>query len=117
MSNFFRIFAVSKMNNFKPKKFSVKKSSGGQSKELLKTLQKVLLTEEGTVSYYFEEYRVENIHSQNPKEVKRESILHVNLTPESLRSSRPGEKKTPNEMIHMLETTKWDLGATRFVIH
>jgi len=42
--------------------------------------------------------------------IEEKSILHVNLPAASL------FEKTPNEVIHMLETTKWDLGAKYFII-
>ena len=45
------------------------------------------------------------------KEIKNKSVLHVNLTRESI------EDKTPSEIMYMFETTKWDLGANYFVIN
>lgn len=97
----------------KKKQHSVKKSSGGQSKELLKTLQKIIVEQTGTVSYYFVDERMENIHSNDIKKMtqrEEKAILHVNLTKQAI------EKKTPNDLIHMFETTKSDLGAKYFVV-
>ena len=98
----------------KKKQNTVKKSSNGiQSTELLKTLQKAILTQEATVSYVFVDERVANVHSQDLKDmtsIETKSMLHVNLPAVSL------ENKTPNEVIHMLETTRWDLGAKYFTI-
>lgn len=98
----------------KKKKNTVKKSSNGiQSTELLKTLQKAILTLEATVSYVFVSEKISNVHSNDLKKmnvIEEKSILHVNLPASSL------FEKTPNEVIHMLETTKWDLGAKYFII-
>ena len=98
----------------KKKQNTVKKSSNGiQSTELLKTLQKAILTQEATVSYVFVDERVANVHSQDLKDmtsIETKSMLHVNLSAVSLGG------KSPNEVIHMLETTRWDLGANYFII-
>lgn len=98
----------------KKKQNTVKKLSNGiQSTELLKTLQKAILTLEATVSYVFVSETIQNIHSNDLKKmnvVEEKSMLHVNLPSASL------EDKTPNEVVHMLETTRWDLGAKYFII-
>ena len=55
----------------KKKKNTVKKSSNGiQSTELLKTLQKAILTLEATVSYVFVSEKIQNIHSNDLKKIK-----------------------------------------------
>ena len=98
----------------KKKQNTVKKLSNGiQSTELLKTLQKAILTLEATVSYVFVDERISNVHSNDLKKMEtleNKAMLHVNLPAASL------EGKTPNEVVHMLETTRWDLGAKYFII-
>ena len=101
------------MSHYPKKKYSVKKSSGIQSTELLKTLQKAINTLEATVAYVFVNERISNVHTNNLEDMKTvevKSILHVNLPVQSL------EKKTPNDIISMLETTKSDIGADYFII-
>jgi hypothetical protein len=101
-----------KQNN--NKKYSVKKSSGGQSKELLQTLQKLITQKAGSVSYFFVEERIDNIHSHKEKDletVEKKSVLHVNLTAQAI------DGKSPTDLVTMFETTKWDLGANYFVVN
>lgn len=102
-----------KQNN--KSKYSVKKASNGtQSKELLKTLQKIINQESGSVSYIFIEERIENVHSNKLKELtekQNKSTLYVNLNKQAI------ENKSPNELIQMFETTKWDLGAKYFIVN
>jgi hypothetical protein len=105
-----------KQHNSKTKsQYSVKKvSNGTQSKELLKTLQKMINQLSGTVSYIFVDDRIENIHSHKMKELtekQNKATLHVQLSAKAI------EEKSPNELIHMFETTKWDLGAKYFVVN
>lgn len=96
-------------------KYSVKKASNGtQSKELLKTLQKIINQKSGSVSYVFVDERIENIHSHKMKELtekQNKAMLHVNLNALAI------EDKSPNELIRMFETTKWDLGAKYFLVN
>ena len=87
-----------------------KNSSGIQSTQLLKNLQKALTTKEASVTYVFVEKRSIGIHSEDIKDEERISRLHVNLPIESLTD------KTPNELLKMLETTRWDLGANYFIL-
>lgn len=99
--------------HYQKKKYSVKKSSGVKSTELLKTLQKIINTLEGSVSYVFLDERIQNIHATDLKDMKTvdvKSMLHVNLTEQSL------FKKSPNDIIQMLETTKEDLGANYYIL-
>lgn len=101
-----------KQNKNKPN--SPKKSSGIQSKELLKTLQKMIFQKSGSVSYFFVDERIKNVHSNITKDLKtveNKSVLHVNLTAKAV------EDKTPTELINMFETTRWDLGAKYFVVN
>ena len=101
------------MSTTKKNKYSVKKSSGVESTKLLKTLQKAIITGEASVSYVFVEERIKNIHAfklSDMESYKTTCMLHVNLPQESL------EKKTPNQIIEMLETTKNDLGADYFIL-
>lgn len=101
------------MKQNKNKQYSVKKSSGGQSKELLKTLQKMIAQKSGSVAYHFVSERIDNIHSHDPKDlegVQKKSVLHVSLGHQAI------DEKTPNDLIQMFETTKWDLGAKYFTV-
>jgi hypothetical protein len=101
------------MKQDKNKEYSVKKSSGTQSKELLKTLQKIILQESGSVSYVFVSERIEKVHSNKLKDLKErqeKAILHVNIDAKAI------VDKSPNELIKMFETTKWDLGAKYFLV-
>ena len=91
-----------------------KNSSKITDKKVLKDLEKIIEEKAGSVSYFFVEERVSNIHSNSLKDmhdVKNKAILHVNLTRESI------ENKTPSEIMYMFETTKWDLRANYFVIN
>ena len=104
---------MKKLNKNKNSHFT-KNSSKITDKKVLKTLEKILEEKAGSVSYFFIEERISNIHSNNLKDmydVKNKSVLHVNLTKESI------ENKTPSEIMYMFETTKWDLGANYFVIN
>ena len=104
---------MKKFNKNKNSHFT-KNSSKITDKKVLKTLEKILEEKAGSVSYFFIEERISNIHSNNLKDtydVKNKSVLHVNLTKESI------ENKTPSEIMYMFETTKWDLGANYFVIN
>ena len=106
----------------KKKKNTVKKSSsnrGISSTGLLKTLQKMLLEKTGSVAYVFVDERVKNIHSHKLNDLETKEVkanLHVNLPPEAFEGRKEGERKTPNELIHMFETTREDLGAKYFII-
>lgn len=90
-------------------KYSVKKSSGVQSTQMLKLLQKAIATKEASVSYIFVNERID-LNSPDMDTYEEVSRLHVNLPAEAL------EKKTPNDIIRMLETTKSDLGANYFIL-
>ena len=58
------------MSHYPKKKYSVKKSSGIQSTELLKTLQKAITTLEATVAYVFVNERISNVHTNNLEDMK-----------------------------------------------
>lgn len=102
------------MSKQKRKQHSVKKSSGVQSTGLLKTLQKIILENSGSISYIFVSEKIENIHSNNLKDMKestRKTTLHVNLSKFAI------EGKSPNDLIHMFETTKNDIGADYYIVN
>lgn len=93
---------------------TTKNSTGVQSTQLLKILQKMLTTKEGSVSYIFESDRVANIHAndlKDMKEYKAESRLHVNLNPQVFT-----EETSPNDLVNLFETTMLDLGAKRYIL-
>ena len=67
----------------------------------------------GSVSYFFVAERIDNIHSHDMTDlesVQKKSVLHVSLGNQAI------DEKTPNELIQMFETTKWDLGAKYFTV-
>lgn len=96
------------------KQHSMKNSSRGvKSTALLKILQKIIISGEGSVSYIFEDERITNVHENNEKKFKTEIVesrLHTNLPLEAI------VKKTPLDLINMFETTMHDLGATRYIV-
>lgn len=101
------------MKEYSKKKYSVKKSSGIKSKELLQTLQKIINTQEGSVSYVFVDERIENVHADELKDMKTiqvKSMLHTNFTEQAL------YKKSPNDILQMLETIKEDIGADYYIL-
>ena len=103
------------MNKSKNKKYTVKKSSNGvQSKGLLQTLQKMILEKSGSVSYIFKDTRISNIHSNDLKDLEEyqiRSVLHTNLGFQAI------DGKSPNDLIHMFETTRISLGAQEFKVN
>ena len=104
---------MKKFNKNKNSHFT-KNSSKITDKSVLKNIEKIISEKAGSVSYFFLEERISNIHSnsiKDMKEIKNKSVLHVNLTRESI------EDKTPSEIMYMFETTKWDLRANYFVIN
>lgn len=101
------------MSKNKPKAGTLKRSMGKRSKELLKALQKMILNEGGSVTYIFNDTRVENVHSHKKGEIKDvevKSMLHANIGKEAV------DKKTVDELAHMFETTRHDLGADTFIV-
>ena len=92
------------------KKNTVKNnSSGGHSKELLKTLQKIIFEETGSVQFVVVDQRIRNVHSTKPKEIEVKSIQNLNLSKESIQG------KSPNDLVYMFESIKHDLGAKYWV--
>lgn len=95
------------------KKPFVKNSSKGQSKGLLKALQKVINNQSGSVSYVFLQDRVSDIHSKDVKDmrdIKVKAIMHCRLNSESIKG------KTAKDLLDMFYSTKHDLGASHFVV-
>lgn len=97
----------------------VNKSKLTASPELLKALSN-LAEEGGTVSYVFLSERI-RFTSQYPEgEVYHtKSILHSHINSEMFFKVVDGKKykRNPNEIIEILEDTKWDLGASSFIIN
>ena len=101
-----------------------KKSNNNSSPKLLKALQKILANRGGSVSYVFISNRFKRRNFVNkqgfsdftldPEQVK--SIQHVIISSEALEGSKPGTLKTPQELLDMFYTTKWDLGANYFIL-
>ena len=93
-------------------------STSEQSPKLLQTLIKVLAAESGSVTFIFKTERVQNIHVRNLKDMKtivRESKQHLNINKESL-YREDNRKKSPEELLNMLEDIQWDLGANYFIL-
>ena len=101
------------MSRNKPKAGTLKRSMGKRSKELLKALQKMILNEGGSVTYVYNDTRVENIHSHKTDEIKEievKSMLHTQIGFQAV------EKRTVDELAHMFETIRHDLGADSFIV-
>lgn len=102
---------MAEKKHFKKQASTTKNSTGTAPKELLKTLQKILLTKSGSVTYSFESVRLKNKHSKKPRIVQHYAKQLVKLTPQFLNN------KTPNELIQIFETTMHDLRAQKYEIN
>ena len=111
----------------KKQRNSPKDSKGVPSTKLLQALNKLLRNEGGSVSYVFitERFERKNFTKKNGEKdfsmepIQIKSTVHNNISRESLFSNNPkrlGELKTPEELLDMFHTTKWDLGASYFVL-
>ena len=98
----------------KNKTYNTKNNSTGvKSTQLLNILQKMLVDQEGSVTYIYEDNRVENIHTHELSEMKdviQEGRLQVKLNPVFF------EERSPNELVEIFETTMLDLGANRYIL-
>ena len=96
-----------KKNN---KSLSEKYSIGKEAKDLIKSLKRAIKYKEGSVSYITEYERFSDLKSPNPKREIKQSILHVNLNSFML------EDVTPEKLYAILDKTRHDLCATKFLI-
>ena len=116
------------MKSNKINRSSKKNSIAVSSPKLLQALQKMLRNESGTVSYIFvsERYKKTNfINKKGDKDfflepIQVKSTQHCNIGPEALISNnpkvKPGTPKTQEELVEMLHSMKWDLGADYFIV-
>ena len=106
---------------------TAKNSNSVPSSKLLQALNKLLRNEGGSVSYVFitERYQRKNfINKKGEKDfflepIQIKSTVHSNISRESLFSNNPkryGELKSPEELLDMFHSIKWDLGASYFVL-
>ena len=116
------------MPNNKPKRTFVKDSSKGSSPRLLQALKKLHSNGGGSVSFVFTTERFERKNFINKKgekdfflePIQVKSTEHCNIGPEALISNnpkvKPGTPKTQEELVDMLHSMKWDLGADYFIV-
>ena len=105
-----------------------KQSNNQPSSKLLQALNKLIKNEGGSISYVFITERFERKNFINKKgekdfflePIQVKSTEHCNIGPEALISNnpkvKPGTPKTQEELIDMLHSMKWDLGADYFIV-
>lgn len=103
----------------KNKKPFSKKVEKGISPKLLKTLQRLINHQAGSVSYVFVSDKTEQVlntttgfYEQQP--IK--SMLHAPVTAQALQGDKPGTLKTPTELMDMFHSIKHDIGASYFIV-
>jgi len=109
------------MSENKKKKVKKKYSIFNPSPKLLKTLKSMYENLGGTVTYVFCEEKLDFSDPEFPlgKVVIEKSSLSANINKHVFfEEVRGGKlvKRTPQEIIHVFETTRHDLGATYFII-
>ena len=116
------------MSQNNSKRVFVKKSKESSSPRLLQALKKLYSNEGGSVSFVFITERFERKNFINKKgekdfflePIQVKSTQHCNIGPEALISNNPkvktGTPKTQEELIDMLHSMKWDLGADYFIV-
>lgn len=102
----------------------VKKSNDQSSPKLLQALRKIMVNGGGSVSYVFVSNRFKRKNFVNkegkldfvlePEQIK--SVQHVSISAQALEGNKPGTLKSPQDLIEMFQTTKWDLGADYFIL-
>ena len=112
------------MSNTNTKRSFSKQSKETTSPKLLQALRKIMLNGGGSVSYIFvsNRYKRKNFVNKQgfsdfilePEEVR--AMQHVIISPQSLEGNKPGTLKSPQDLLEMFQTTKWDLGADYFVL-
>lgn len=105
-------------NKSKKKPF-LKKVEKGISPKLLKTLQRLISHQSGSVSYVFNSGRTENIYTDekgwHDVPVKG-GILYAPVTAQALQGEKPGTIKSPEEILDMFHSIKHDIGASYFIV-
>ena len=101
-----------------------KQSNNQPSSKLLQALRKIMSNGGGSVSYVFIDTRYKRKNFVNkqgfsdfilePEEVR--AMQHVIISPQSLEGQKPGTLKSPQDLLEMFQTTKWDLGADYFIL-
>lgn len=108
----------------KNKRSIAKQSNNDSSPKLLQALQKIIRNGGGSVSYIFISNRFKRKNFVNkqgfsdfilePEQVK--AVQHINISTQALEGVKPGTMKSPQDLIEMFQTTKWDLGADYFIL-
>lgn len=101
----------------KNKKPFSKKVEKGISPKLLKTLQRLIFHQAGSVSYVFVSEKTEQVlvdGGYEPQPIK--SMLYAPVTPQALQGEKPGTMKTPTELMEMFHSIKHDIGASYFIV-
>lgn len=106
------------------KRKTAKKSNSQPSTKLLQALKKIMSNGGGSVSYIFvsNRYKRKNFVDKKghmdfvlePEEIR--AMQHVIISPQALEGNKPGTLKSPQDLIEMFQTTKWDLGADYFIL-
>lgn len=99
--------------NFKPKpRFSTSNNSTGiEQKKLLQLLQKMIIEKSGSVTFVFENYRLNSPHKNNPKMVRKTWSKKLDLNPQVF------ENKSPNDLINLFESIREDWNATNYKLY
>jgi len=103
----------------KNKKSFSKKVEKGISPKLLKTLQKLINHQAGSVSYVFISEKTQKVFNPETDSYIDEpikSMLHTSITSYTLQGDKPGTLKTPTELMDMFHTIKHDIGASYFIV-
>lgn len=83
------------------------------SSKLLQALNKMLKNGGGSVSYVFlsDRYNIKTGEIYTEK-----SVIHTKIADQALQGQKPGALKSPEELVQMFQTTKWDMGADHFIV-
>lgn len=103
----------------KNKKSFSKKVEKGISPKLLKTLQRLINHQAGSVSYVFVSEKTQKVFDPTTDMYIDEpikSMLHAPVTAQSLQGEKPGTLKTPTELMDMFHSIKHDIGASYFIV-
>ena len=106
------------------KRNTAKQSNSESSPKLLQALQKIMKNGGGSVSYIFISNRFKRRNFVNkqgyadfvlePQQVK--AVQHMSISTQALEGQKPGTLKSPQDLIDMFQSTKWDLGADYFIL-
>lgn len=72
----------------------------------------MIFEKSGTVAFVTEKQKLKNIHTKNHKDFEYEKtkvVQQINLPPTFFKD------RSPNDLLHVFDTMKIDLGADRFI--